>query len=357
MRILVYGAGALGSLLAAHLHASGQQVSLLARRTRLANLREDGLIVEDLTNHQRRTYAVPIVDQFASTDDYDWVIVVMGKVGVLEILPNLAANTRVTNFLFLGNNVSGGGEITEALGRERVTLGFLMAVGKIEGKIALAFNEIGNKPRVSVIGELDGSISPRLIELAAMMENAGFPTEISKHIEAWLKSHAALILPLAGAYFLAGSDLVNLAETPDVHVMLVRGIREALRVLRAYRIPIDPPLFNLFLYLPEPFLVGLANRLLHNPNLKFALLHAGGLRPEFRQLGREFAALSCSAGILTPHLDHLVLAARPGSNCLGRGSRKLEMDWSGVWLGGLALLTLGIFWVKSSRRRTIHARK
>jgi ketopantoate reductase len=39
MKLLVYGAGVTGSLLAARLHEAGQDVSLLARGERLAALR------------------------------------------------------------------------------------------------------------------------------------------------------------------------------------------------------------------------------------------------------------------------------------------------------------------------------
>lgn len=352
MRILVYGAGPLGSLLAARLHTSGQQVSLLARGARLTDLRQSGLIIEDLYSHERRTYAVPIVEQFSLKDEYDWVIVVMGKDGLLEILPTLAANKVVPNFLFMGNNVSGGGELAKALGRERVTLGFLTAVGKIQGQTALVTNSIEGRHPASIIGELDGSTTPRLIELAAVLENAGVPIQITKHIEAWLKSHAALILPLGGAYFLAGGNLENMAETRDVQVLLVRAVGEALRVLQAYRIPIDPPLFKCFLWIPEPLLVILAQRSLHQPSLKYGMVHAEGIRAEFRQLGREFSALACSAGVLTPHLDHLVLAVRPEANCLPRGSRKLSLDWSGVWMAVLAAVMVASLTYRFKRQRS-----
>lgn len=39
MKLLVYGAGVLGSLFSAHLHEAGHDVSLLARGKRLAALR------------------------------------------------------------------------------------------------------------------------------------------------------------------------------------------------------------------------------------------------------------------------------------------------------------------------------
>src|SRR5512139_1655827 len=129
MRILVYGAGPLGSLLAARLHESGQEVSLLARGQRLADLRQNGLVIQDLFTGDRRTVAVPIVEALAPTGSYDWVMVVMGKAALPGVLPTLAANKQCKNIIFLGNNVAGGNELAAALGRERVLMGFLMASG------------------------------------------------------------------------------------------------------------------------------------------------------------------------------------------------------------------------------------
>lgn len=47
MRILFYGAGVLGSLYAARLQEARQEVSILARGQRLADIREHGIVLED----------------------------------------------------------------------------------------------------------------------------------------------------------------------------------------------------------------------------------------------------------------------------------------------------------------------
>ena len=47
MKILIYGAGVLGSFYAARLHTAGHTVTLLARGQRLADLRAHGIVLED----------------------------------------------------------------------------------------------------------------------------------------------------------------------------------------------------------------------------------------------------------------------------------------------------------------------
>jgi 2-dehydropantoate 2-reductase len=124
MKILVYGAGVLGSFYAARLQEAGNDVSILARRRRLTDLREHGIILEDATTGHRTTTRVNIVEHLAPEDAYDLVIVLVPKNHVSEVLPVLAANRHTPNVLFMGNNAAGPGEMIEALGRERVLLGF-----------------------------------------------------------------------------------------------------------------------------------------------------------------------------------------------------------------------------------------
>ena len=63
MRILVYGAGNIGSLYAALLAESGQDVSILARGKRLADIREHGILLEDVVSGDLTTTRVKAVER------------------------------------------------------------------------------------------------------------------------------------------------------------------------------------------------------------------------------------------------------------------------------------------------------
>ena len=52
MKILVYGAGPLGSVFAAKLYQGGHDVSILARGKRLADLREHGVVIHNMANEE-----------------------------------------------------------------------------------------------------------------------------------------------------------------------------------------------------------------------------------------------------------------------------------------------------------------
>ena len=215
MKILIYGAGVLGSLYAFKLQEAGHDVSLLARGQRLADLRQHGLVMEDMFTGVRTTLAINVVEGLLPGEAYDLVVVMMGKHQVGGVLPALAANGATPDVLFMGNNAAGPGEMVAALGPERVLLGFPQAGGTIkEGVVYYAAN-IGRARAQAVIGELDGSTTPRLQTIAAAFELAGFETSISPNIDAWLKTHAALILALGAAYYSAGMDASRLAHTRD----------------------------------------------------------------------------------------------------------------------------------------------
>ena len=154
MKILVYGAGPLGSLLAARLVEGGQDVSILARGQRLLDLRKHGIILHDIQTGAWTETSLLVVENLASGDDYDLALVIMRKNHALEILPVLAANRKIPNILFLMNNAKGPGELVEALGRERVLIGFPNAAGYRRGPVIhyLAGNE--EQPSRIPIGRL-----------------------------------------------------------------------------------------------------------------------------------------------------------------------------------------------------------
>jgi 2-dehydropantoate 2-reductase len=341
MRILVYGAGVLGSQYAARLHAAGHDVSILARGQRLVDLREHGIVLEAI-NLERRTVArVNVVSSLEPGDAYDLVIVLMRKNQVRAILPVLAANRRTPDVLFLGNNVAGADECVAALGRERVLLGFGGASGVREGHvvryIAAEEADIGRASGDqgwTMVGELDGSVTPRVERIAEAFEGTGLPVTVCEDVDAWLKTHAALILPLAYGIYAAGGDNYRLARTRDGLVLMVRAVREGFHALRALGVPITPRKYRLFAGLPEPLLVAMLRRALDTQFAEIGLAgHANAARDEMGALGQEFRALIARAPVPTLALDRLQAYVDPAEAPFPPGSADLALDWRGVLVG------------------------
>ncbi|RPH55250.1 MAG: ketopantoate reductase family protein [Chloroflexi bacterium] len=342
MKILVYGAGPLGSLFAAKLHEAGHEVSLLARGQRLADLREHGIVLVEYQTDTQSTAQPQIVTRLDPEDAYDLVLVIMRKNRALEILPVLAANQHTPNILFLMNNAAGPGKLVEALGAQRVLLGFPMAAGYRRGHVVHYL--IGAQPgrdALIPIGEVDGRITPRLQEVGGILASMpGFDVELRTDMDAWLKTHVALLMPsLAPAMRAAGRDNVRMAHTRDAIVLAIRAMREGFRVLRALGYPIVPKSIGKFEHLPEPILVWGFQKRLVDPRIRVAMLeHAEAAQDEIKYLADEFIALKRQTSIPTPAMDHLYAYFDPDAQPMPEGSAWIPMDWRVFWLTGCILL-------------------
>jgi ketopantoate reductase len=345
-KILVYGAGPLGSLFAARLQEGGNDVSILARGQRLDNLRQHGVVLVDVQTKAQTVTRVNVVEELASDDAYDLVLVIMRKNHALQVLPVLAANQRTPNVLFLSNNAAGPDAYVEALGKERVLIGFPNSAGYREGRTIHCLTGTQDDPAFVPFGEVDGRITERTLQVARLLESApGFGAEIRTDMDAWLKYHVALLFPsLAPALYAAGVDNYRLARTRDLVVQAIRAMREGFRVLRSLGLPVTPSKLKVIEWLPEPILVLLGQRLLTNPLVETALVkHAEAARDEVQHLIGEFMALARTTSVPTPTINHLLQYYEPDAPPVPDGSARIPLRWGGllVALGALAMLITG----------------
>jgi 2-dehydropantoate 2-reductase len=333
MNILIYGAGVLGSVLAVRLREAGHNVSILARGQRLADMREHGIVLQDALTGDRLTMRLNIVERLIPEDAYDLVVVVMRRNQVREVLPALAANRHTPNVLFMGNNVAGPDEYVAALGWERVLLGFAGAGGVREGEIIQYVANVGGRRATITLGEIDGSVTPRVQALARGFELARFRVVISRNMDAWLKTHAAVVVPVALALYMVGGDNYRLARTRDALVLGLRALREDLRVLRALHIPITPPAIRVCEWLPELLPVPLLRRLFDSRYAEIGMAgHANAAQDEMAALAAEFQALVCATDVPTPALDWLSRYLDPRVPPLAAGSARVALDWRSLWI-------------------------
>jgi ketopantoate reductase len=345
-KILVYGAGPLGSLFAARLQQGGNDVSILARGQRLDGLREYGIVLVDVQTEEQTVTRVNVVETLAPDDAYDLVLVIMRKNHALQILPVLAANRHTPNVLFLMNNAAGPGALVEALGQERVLIGFPNSAGYREGHIVHCLTGTEDDKAYVPFGEVDGRITERTREVARILESApGFGAEIRTDMDAWLKYHVALLFPsLAPALYAAGVDNYRLARTRDLVLLAIRAVREGFRVLRSLGLPVTPSKFKVIEWLPEPILIPLVQRLLANPLMETALVrHAEAARDEVQHLIGEFMVLARTTSVPTPTIDRLLQYYEPDASQVPDGSAEIPLRWGGllVAFGALAILLMG----------------
>jgi len=343
MRILVFGAGPLGSLLAARLFQGGRHVTLLARSQPLVDLERYGVCLRNFQSGVEEAIRVPLVETFTSADRYDLVIVVMRKNSALKILSQLADNKKVKHYLFLMNNAAGPGRVITSLGAKRVLMGFPGMAGFRQGHRIIYLAAQPDKPANIIIGRNTSISEKEYLAITKTIEKGHYlNVTMEPNMDAWSKYHVALLFPaLAPALYLCDNDHLRMSRTRDAIVLTWRGIKEGCRVLRTLGYPVRPLYIKYFLWLPEPVMVVLLARLMRNPRMEVAMArHAAVIRDEIQQLNQEFRELINESGLFTPTIDFLMDQFSQKAPLLPDGSHSMRLRWSELLVPTLLLILL-----------------
>jgi 2-dehydropantoate 2-reductase len=313
-RFLVIGAGVNGSTCATILRKSGIDVTLMARGSRLEELREDGIVIEDPMSGERSVVRVDTIGALEPDDIYDYILVVMRKNQALELLPILARN-KSPNVVFMGNTLASPDEYGRAIGPDRVMLGSVYTGGRREGRVIRAFIL---KPKAVPFGEIDGSVSPRLRRLVHALNRGASKARISTNIVDRLLTHAALI-PVLGIMLLKhGCDNYALSKSRADLALMVAAMRESLSVIRAVGYRLAPRSQGLLLHLPRFATAALARRLLGTRLGEVgAAYHVSQAPDEMRHLAHELEVLLEASKLPAPALRAVLDRAGPSPDDSG----------------------------------------
>ena len=125
-------------------------------------------------------------------------------------------------------------------------------------------------------------------------------------VDAWQKTHVAMVMPIANAIYMAGGDNYRLANMPDAARLMVRAMREGFQVLKALGVPITPSKLRIWEWLPESILAALMLRWANTKQFEItATHHAIAARDEMKQLADEFKGLARRTSVPTPAMDKL----------------------------------------------------
>jgi 2-dehydropantoate 2-reductase len=239
-KILVIGAGVNGSLVATRFQNAGLHITLLARGKRFEEVRDHGVVIENAFSYQRTITRIPVLDRLDPQDRYDFILVVVRKNQVSDLLPVLARNSS-SNIVFMVNNPTGPDEWVRILGKDRVLCGFVFGAGKRENGIIYSMSDPSKKrnPLAKLaggtpFGEVDGAVTPRLLRLVEIFNYTGFAAQISEDINGYLAAHAANVAVMAKFIIDRGYDHESLKRyTRKDFGILMDAMREVPAVLVA----------------------------------------------------------------------------------------------------------------------------
>jgi 2-dehydropantoate 2-reductase len=169
MRFAILGAGALGTILGAHLSRSGHDVVMIARGERARTIARQGLVVIGLANVEARP---TVIDDPKMLHEADTLVVATKAVDTPATLATVG-HVRFRSVLSVQNGVLKN----ELLGRVFGPPSVLGAMANFSGEL-LENGEVKFTRNVSLyLGDENGGTSPRAEEIAHLVDAAGVRSE------------------------------------------------------------------------------------------------------------------------------------------------------------------------------------
>jgi 2-dehydropantoate 2-reductase len=246
VRILIFGAGVIGSLYGALLAEAGYDVSIYARGRRLESLTQDGLLYK--RKGKIRKAPVRVLSKLEEEDCYDLILLTVRENQLHAALEELRQNSSPT-IVTMVNSLETYDQWEAICGEGRIIPAFPGAGGGFDGNV------------------LDAALTPRLIQpttigktggreraLARVLHRAKIPCQIVPDMHAWQLCHLAMVVPIADAYYEA-ADPEHAGREAALMRKTAKQIRDNLDAIAARKIRLSPGKMQAFRLLPTP-LVG-----------------------------------------------------------------------------------------------------
>jgi 2-dehydropantoate 2-reductase len=231
VKIAVVGAGAIGGFLGARLSFAGEEVTFIARGPNLAAIQKDGLRLVEEDGSERRTTTARAFEKTIDAGPHDSILLTVKAHQVTAVAPSLEALCHAeTTIVTMQNgipwwyfhdlpgpyqgravkNADPDGTIGRAIDPRRIIGSVVYPATHL---VAPGVVQVVEGNRFS-LGELDGSITPRLKALAHALGQAGFKIRTTPDIrsEIWLKLWGNLSFNPISA--LTHATLVDICQFP-----------------------------------------------------------------------------------------------------------------------------------------------
>ncbi|HEC94578.1 MAG TPA: 2-dehydropantoate 2-reductase [Thermoplasmatales archaeon] len=233
MKIVVVGAGAIGSLFGGLL-TKNNEVVLLGRKTHVEQIKKHGLRITGKTDTVVHPEAVSNVDEVNEKPDLLMITVKSydTKEAAEDARQVIGEETVV---LSLQNGLDNISKIASVLGKDRVVAGTTT-----EASLFLEPGKIEHTGKgVTVIGELDGSITERVKHIIKSFNDVGFNTIVTNDImkELWKKAIInACINPLTAIFDVKNGQIL---KHEMLHEIMKKVCHEGVKVAKSIGIKIE----------------------------------------------------------------------------------------------------------------------
>ena len=230
---LVVGGGAIGGVIAARLTRAGQRVIVLeANEDVAARLREPGISVDALGEQ----WVVPLEVVTAASDlqtDIDFALIALKARSIDQAVSALVETDRVDSYVSLGNGLVQD-VIADITGRDRLLVGTVSW-----GATNLGAGHVAQTTRAPIaIGELDGSMTPRLRNLGEVLDDV-CEVHLTNRIVGQVWSKLLLNSTFSGLGTVAGGTYAEVMERSSGRYLAHRLWTEGYLVSQALGVDLD----------------------------------------------------------------------------------------------------------------------
>ncbi|WP_019910070.1 ketopantoate reductase family protein [Paenibacillus sp. HW567] len=291
-RILIVGAGVIGSVYALRFAQSGLDVTILARGKRLKTLQREGLKYNVCgTNKQ---ISIKTIETLDDVDIYDFIFVSV-RYDQSEAALSAIQHNRSKTIVTLTNTI--GYELWLNIVGDRLLPGFPGAGGDIKEDVLYA--QFGSeKHQGTIFGEIDGQITERVKELAQLFKSVGLHYEVQKDIQAFHISHTALAI--VNKHFYTDDGMVSLekARSESILIKIATAIKHNIHLIEQAGIPVIPPETKAMGELPNNDIISRYRHMLSNDFIIDVKLgnHAISQKAEIMLLDQMFQSMFNSRG-------------------------------------------------------------
>lgn len=236
MRIGIIGAGALGSVIGGSLAEAGNDVLLVNRNhAHVDAINRDGLTIR--TDGKDRAVAIRAAIPAEVGEPADLVIVLVKSFHTAEAVREatglVGPNTTV---LSLQNGLGHEDILIGLVGRDRVIAGKTYVGGVMFGPGHVIAGVDGKE---TIIGELDGRISPRIERIAATFEAAGMKLVVSRNIMGAMWDKLLVNIATGALSGITRLAYGGLYAVPELEVTAMAAVAEAIAVAKASGIELE----------------------------------------------------------------------------------------------------------------------
>lgn len=235
MKIVMFGAGGVGGYFGGRLAQAGCDVAFVARGAHLEALRRDGLRIVSPKGDAHVTTMRASADP-AELGPADVVLFTVklydAEAAAAQLAPLVGPDTMVVT---LQNGVDAVDIVARHVGRAHTAGGVAYVAAVIDPPGTIRHTALD----ALIVGELDGSMSPRLLALQAAADRAGFGFTASPHILVDQWSKFARLSVFSAMTAITRSPIGVLRAQPELMAMLERAAWETIAVGRAHGVPLE----------------------------------------------------------------------------------------------------------------------